>query len=244
MRLAAASLVALALAGCGGEDTGHVGATIDRADAGHARYEGGVSADGAFLAPEGYGLPWPPSVRIQLTQDCNDSCCTDHIGNDTYALDFANGRSFPIRAARGGTITHLKASSTSGCGTSACVDQANLIVVDHGDGTESVYLHVAAGSLAPGVTCGAIVARGQLLAMSGNTGWSTGTHLHFQVNPVHGGAPTCECGADGTACAPSTTPWGDFWPNMNAPALPIAFDEWPSASDCSNRRMTMPTSQD
>jgi murein DD-endopeptidase MepM/ murein hydrolase activator NlpD len=242
MRLTAASFFMVAI-GCGGERARETGGAIDRNEAPPpAVHVDASSADGAWRAPDGYGLPWPPSVRIQLTQDCNDDCCSDHIGNDAYAWDFANGESFPIRAARGGTITHLKTSSTTGCGSSSCVDQANLIVIDHGDGTESVYLHIANGSLAPGVTCGSVVMRGQPLAMSGDTGWSTGTHLHYQVNPVHSDAPTCECGADGTECAPTTAPWADFWPNKGAPTVPIAFDEWSTSSVCSNRRMVMPTS--
>lgn len=180
---------------------------------------------------------------MQLTQDCNDSCCNDHVGNDAYAWDFANGGGFPVHAARGGTITHLKINSTTGCGSSSCVNDANFIVVDHGDGTESVYLHLQGGTLGAGVACGGTVTQGQVLATSGTTGWSTGVHLHFQVNPVHAGAPTCECGANGTTCATTTVPWADFWPNASQPTTAISFVEWPSASTCNNRRITMPASQ-
>jgi len=203
------------------------------------------TADHCALSSSGntYRLPWAPSTSMQLTQDCNDSCCGDHVGNDEYAWDWANGGGFGVRAARGGTITHLKINSTTGCGTSSCANDANFIVIDHGDGTQSTYLHLKGGSLASNVTCGATVVRGQPLATSGTTGWSTGIHLHFQVSKVHPNVATCECGADGTGCAANTVPWSSFWVTSTYPTQAIQFDEWPAASQCADRRITMPASQ-
>jgi murein DD-endopeptidase MepM/ murein hydrolase activator NlpD len=179
---------------------------------------------------------------MQLTQDCNDSCCADHVGNDAYAWDWANGSGFTVVAARGGTVTHLKINSNSGCATKACSTDANYLVIDHGDGTQSTYLHLAGGTLAASVTCGGHVARGQPLAHAGTTGHSTGVHLHFQVNTVDPAAPTCECGADGTGCAVDAVPWSHFWVSAAHPSLAIPFDEWSSASTCADRRMAMPAS--
>ena len=192
---------------------------------------------------DSFRLPWRPGVAMQLTQDCDDSCCSDHVGNDEYAYDWGNGGSFTVVAARGGTITHLKIDSTTGCGSVSCVNDANILVIDHGDGTQSTYLHLQGGSLAPGVACGAQVTRGQALATSGTTGWSTGVHLHFQVSKVHPGVATCECGADGTGCAASTVPWASFWVTATYPTVPVQFDEWPDAAQCANRRIAMPASQ-
>jgi murein DD-endopeptidase MepM/ murein hydrolase activator NlpD len=180
---------------------------------------------------------------MHLTQDCNDSCCGDHVGNDAYAWDFANGGAFPVVAARAGTVSHLKMNSTRGCGSISCLNDANYIVIDHGDGTESVYLHLTGGSLGAHVTCGGHVSEGQLLARSGTTGWSTGNHLHFQVNKVHAAVPTCECGADAQSCSASSVPWPDFWATSAYPTLPIAFTEWPASSLCNDRRITLPVSQ-
>lgn len=190
-------------------------------------------------SPTGYRLPWPPGTSMQLTQDCNDSCCSDHVGNDQWAWDWANGSGFTIVAARGGTITHLKSNSTS---ASSCANDANILVIDHGDGTQALYMHFAGGSLRAGVTCGATVTRGQPLATAGTTGWSTGVHLHFQVEKVHTGAPTCECGTSGTGCATNTVPWSSMWVTATYPSVSINFEEWPTASSCGNRRLAMPAS--
>jgi hypothetical protein len=179
---------------------------------------------------------------MDLTQDCNDSAYGDHVGTGKNAWDFANGTQFPVSAARGGVITHLKMSSTSGCDNASCVDFANYIVVDHGDGTTSVYLHLAAGTLDSSVKCGQPVRQGQKLAVAGSTGWSTGPHLHFQVNVVHGSETSaCECGEDGKQCAPDEAAWSSFWSSPRFPSLPISFDEW-AANECADRRMILPIS--
>jgi hypothetical protein len=195
------------------------------------------------VSADSFRLPWRAGVAMELTQDCNDSCCSDHVGTDEYAYDWANGGAFTVVAARGGTISHLKINSTTGCGTTACSNDANLLVIDHGDGTQSTYLHLEGSSLEPGVSCGATVTRGQALSRSGTTGHSTGIHLRFQVSQVHPGAATCECGADGQGCSATSVPWSSFWVTAAYPTVAVAFDEWPDAAQCADRRITMPASQ-
>jgi murein DD-endopeptidase MepM/ murein hydrolase activator NlpD len=180
---------------------------------------------------------------MELTQDCNDSFFGDHIGSGKNAWDFANGAHFPVSVAREGTITHLKMSSHSGCDTSACVDLANYIVIDHGDGTASIYLHLDGHSLDPSVRCGTTVRQGQKLAVAGATGWATGPHLHFQVNAVHtNDTQSCECGEDGLGCAEDEAAWPAFWSSPRFPSVAVSFDEWP-ANECHDRRMFLPVSQ-
>ena len=53
----------------------------------------------------------------------------------------------------------------------------NLILVDHGDGTVTAYAHQSGFA----VSQGASVSRGQTIGYVGNTGNSTGPHLHFEV---------------------------------------------------------------
>jgi len=216
-----------------------------------------VCAAGCNVAPPGfpdtcntsgggggtYKLPWHAGTSMSLTQDCNDSCCSDHVGTDAYAWDFADGGAFAVVAPRGGTVTHVKINSTSGCGSISCENQANFLVIDHGDGTQSTFLHLQGFTLDPSVSCGAVVAQGQHLATAGTTGWSSGTHLHYQVSKVHPGAPTCECGANGQGCGAGSVPWANFWPSATYPTVPVSFVEWPAASSCANRRITLPASQ-
>jgi murein DD-endopeptidase MepM/ murein hydrolase activator NlpD len=180
---------------------------------------------------------------MELTQDCNDSFFADHVGSGKNAWDFANGAHFPVSVAREGIVTHLKMSSHAGCDTAACVDLSNYIVIDHGDGTASVYLHLDGHSLDASVRCGMPVHQGQRLAVAGSTGWATGPHLHFQVNTVHGNENReCECGEDGLGCAENEAAWSAFWSSSRYPSVPVTFDEWP-ASECRDRRMAMPFSQ-
>lgn len=194
--------------------------------------------------PSPYRFPWPPGLEIELTQDCNDSRYNGHVGNNGWAWDFAtpDAKSFPILVARGGTVTHVKMSSSTGCSDASCMDYANYVVIDHGDGTSSVYLHLEHGTLAPGIRCGEKVVQGQPLAMAGSTGFATGVHLHYQVNktrPARG--PSCECGPDGMACADDYANWWGFWSSASYPTLPVRFEEWPS-DVCEDRTTTLPPS--
>ncbi len=208
-------------------------------------------ADGCVVAPSGqddycrggnsYRLPWSHRISMQLTQDCNDSCCNDHVGNAKWAWDWANGNHFLVRAARAGTITHMKLSSSSGGASSYYSHYVNMIVVDHGDGTQAIYMHLKHDSASTGIHCGAHVSQGQPLALAGTTGHSTGVHLHFQVDRVHHGVAQCECGRSGLGCAADFNPFPAVWPSSTYPSVPINFEEWPAAS-CSNRRGTMPQS--
>jgi hypothetical protein len=185
-------------------------------------------------------LPWRAGQQVFVTQDCNDSCCSDHVGHNAYAWDFATYGAFDVVAPRAGTIVHVKMSSNRG-GDANEVDASNYIVIDHGDGTASIFLHLAQGSLDPGIQCGAFVRQGQRLAVTGATGWASGNHLHFQVNRI---PPTmnrtCECGPDGMACGAYESHWDLFWSrNAQSTSVPVSFEEWPQSSQCADRHDEM-----
>ena len=88
-------------------------------------------------------------------------------------IDIAVGSGTPVVAAAAGTV--IVAGWMGGYG--------NLVVVDHGGGISTAYGHNT--SVTAGV--GQQVAQGQLIAYSGNTGHSTGPHVHFEVR-INGGA--------------------------------------------------------
>ena len=82
-------------------------------------------------------------------------------------IDIAVGNGTPVVSSASGTV--IVAGWMGGYG--------NLVVVDHGNGVSTAYGHNT------GVTVGVgqSVAQGQLIAYSGNTGHSTGPHIHFEV---------------------------------------------------------------
>jgi murein DD-endopeptidase MepM/ murein hydrolase activator NlpD len=81
----------------------------------------------------------------------------------------------PIIAARAGTVVKVE-NSQSGRGSNP---SGNFVRILHDDGTMGVYLHLMQGSVV--VQEGQRVSVGSSLARSGNTGNSTGPHLHFVV---------------------------------------------------------------
>jgi murein DD-endopeptidase MepM/ murein hydrolase activator NlpD len=88
-------------------------------------------------------------------------------------IDIAVGNGTPVVSSASGTV--IVAGWMGGYG--------NLVVVDHGNGIATAYGHNT--SVAVGI--GQSVAQGQVIAYSGNTGNSTGPHVHFEVR-VNGGA--------------------------------------------------------
>ena len=73
-------------------------------------------------------------------------------------------------ASAGGVVTFA--------GGNACCSYGLYVVVDHGNGMQTLYAHLSK----IGVSVGQVVAQGQYLGTSGSTGYSTGEHLHFEVH--------------------------------------------------------------
>ncbi|MEH0424182.1 M23 family metallopeptidase [Streptomyces sp. B21-083] len=86
--------------------------------------------------------------------------------------DFAVPSGTKVVAAHGGTV--VKAGG-NGAGDGAAY--GNAVVIKHGNGTYSQYAHLSRID----VKAGQVVATGQRIALSGNTGNSSGPHLHFEI---------------------------------------------------------------
>ncbi|MDR6710636.1 murein DD-endopeptidase MepM/ murein hydrolase activator NlpD [Pseudomonas hunanensis] len=120
-----------------------------------------------------YPFPWHGGP-FRLTQGPNGRY--SHFGaKGRYAMDIAMPEGTPIIAARGGVVVKIE-NSQSGRGTHP---SGNFVRILHPDGTMGVYLHLQRGSVMVGE--GQRVLQGERLAKSGNTGNSSGPHLHFVV---------------------------------------------------------------
>ena len=97
----------------------------------------------------------------------------------THALDFTMEIGTPICAARDGLILFVKENSNKGGKTFKFQEYGNNITIYHEDGTMANYFHIKKGGSK--VKEGDRVKAGDVIALSGNTGWSSGPHLHFQV---------------------------------------------------------------
>lgn len=97
---------------------------------------------------------------------CANGYCT---GSGHRGIDFATGCWSPIYAAASGRVVWVGESGAWG----------NYVKVDHGGGIITGYAHIAPGGYA--VSYGQRVSAGQVIAHVGNTGASTGCHLHFEV---------------------------------------------------------------
>ena len=120
-----------------------------------------------------YPFPWRGGP-FRLTQGPKGSFShTD--AKSRYAMDIAMPEGTPIITARSGVVVKTE-NEQIGRGSDA---SGNFVRVQHDDGTEGVYLHLKQGSVS--VRVGQRVAVGSPLGLSGNTGNSSGPHLHFVV---------------------------------------------------------------
>ena len=85
----------------------------------------------------------------------------------------------PICAARSGRVLRTIDSFEVGGSDRSFVDKCNLVEIQHSDRSVASYVHLAAKSML--VRKNQYVQVGELIALSGNTGWSAGPHLHFHV---------------------------------------------------------------
>lgn len=137
------------------------------------RYSYALGDPSILPKPYRYPLPWRGGP-FRLTQGPNGKY--SHFSpKGRYAQDIAMPVGTPILAARGGVVVETRNSQAGRAGNPS----GNFVRVLHDDSTMSVYLHLQRGSVQ--VREGQRIRVGQLLARSGNTGRSTGPHLHFVV---------------------------------------------------------------
>ncbi len=124
-----------------------------------------------------YRLPYAISSSHVVSQGFNTNMT--HKGKNAYAIDFAMNIGTKIYASRGGVVVGIKEDSSRGGYSREFARDGNFVTIEHKDATLATYYHLNKNGVV--VKIGEGVKRGELLAYSGNTGYSSGPHLHFQV---------------------------------------------------------------
>lgn len=136
-----------------------------------------------------YRLPYGPGSAFRVIQGAEGAFT--HQGPLAHAIDWAMPVGSEIRAARDGQVIGLRDDQPEGGPDPGMLGRENYLWIRHGDGTVSHYLHVLADSVA--VALGDRVAAGQVIARSGNSGYSSEPHLHFHVaSPTESGGAAFE----------------------------------------------------
>ncbi len=117
----------------------------------------GAAAGASGGGSSGFMHPAPNAIRTQGIHGYN-------------GVDLAGSSGSTIRAAAAGQVLVARTSGWNG-------GYGLYVVIKHGNGTQTLYAHLSSVSVAAGDS----VAAGQTIGGMGNTGRSTGTHLHFEV---------------------------------------------------------------
>ena len=151
-----------------------------------ASYAVGMSAmpgdPSAVPANVVYNLPMDESSHWEIGQGFHGGFSHNDEQN-RYAVDLIVPVGTPVLAARDGVVMQVESAfDKAGLNHDKYSDRANVVRILHDDGSMAVYAHLAENAVY--VRVGDRVGIGQQLALSGNTGYSSGPHLHFcvQVN--------------------------------------------------------------
>lgn len=164
-----------------------------------------ANGDPLTVKPDGfiYLFPFEHGSKFKLDQGFGGAF--SHKKENYYSLDFSMDIGTPVFAAREGVVIEVKEDSNRGGASSSYASYGNYIAIYHADGTFASYVHLKKnGSI---VNVGDEVQQGEIIGYSGNTGLSTGPHLHFSVNiPTINGVrqsiPIKMYGLDGEALDP------------------------------------------
>ena len=133
--------------------------------------KGVIKDDSSYV----YALPYEEGTKHRLVQG--------YFGpfshKERAALDFKMKRGTKITAAREGVVVRVKEDGDRGGWNKKYRPYGNNIVIQHPDGSRAGYWHLQHnGAL---VNVGDTVKKGQVIALSGKTGYAAMPHLHFLV---------------------------------------------------------------
>jgi murein DD-endopeptidase MepM/ murein hydrolase activator NlpD len=125
-----------------------------------------------------YYPPFPLGLQYMISQGF-DNDRTHNKPPNQYAVDIVMPIGTPVLAARAGKVIDMEDDFHGAGQQDRYLARSNQIRILHSDGTMAVYAHLQPNSLK--VRKGAMVGTGQWIANSGNTGFSSGPHLHFVI---------------------------------------------------------------
>lgn len=130
---------------------------------------GDIKDDSSFV----YQLPYEASKTHLLVQ----GYFSRYTHKNRAALDFKMKKGTKICAARGGIVVRVKEDGNQGGWNKKYRPYGNVIVIQHDDGSRAGYWHLKYNSVF--VNTGDTVTQGQVIGLSGKTGYSFFPHLHF-----------------------------------------------------------------
>jgi murein DD-endopeptidase MepM/ murein hydrolase activator NlpD len=125
-----------------------------------------------------YYLPYKKGDAYTINQGYNG--IYTHRGKNSLDFDMPIGTE--IHAAREGVVVKIEDSNNKHCLDEKCMKYDNFVLIYQSDGTFATYAHIKKNGAA--VKEGDNIAIGQLIAYSGDVGYSNGPHLHFDVSTI------------------------------------------------------------
>lgn len=122
-----------------------------------------------------YALPFNPGKKYRVIQ----GYFSRYTHKERAALDFNLKRGTEITAAREGVVTRVKEDGTKGGLNRKYRSHGNNIIIQHPDGSRAGYWHLKHNGAC--VNLGDTVKKGQVIGLSGKTGYAMVPHLHFLV---------------------------------------------------------------
>lgn len=133
--------------------------------------KGKISEDTSYI----YHLPYKKGTSHLLVQGYYSS----FSHKNRAALDFKMKHGTPVLAAREGIVLRLKSDGNKGGLNKKYRKDGNYIIIEHPDKTRAGYWHLKQdGAL---VNAGDTIKQGQVIGLSGKTGYTALPHLHFLV---------------------------------------------------------------
>ena len=124
------------------------------------------------VVPSNEGFIWPVNTSKKISSPIGGRVSPGGIGSTNHkGVDICNvGYTSSVFAVKSGKVI---LANTSGWGGG----YGNYVVIDHGGGLTTLYAHMSVVKVSPGDT----VSQGTVIGVTGNTGASTGPHLHYEV---------------------------------------------------------------